>query len=253
MHNLFLFPYEDRTHLPYVNASFTSGQKRQVQLGVNRNLDVSVYARPELTEEQMNIIRIGLEQGLNMRPYVSKSITVPEYALIISGLKNGYSFEPYLGRGFNELQLDIITAGLVEGFNVDLFAKPEYSGAKMECIYECLESEEDISFLDLDKFSAEQLKQIAKGCKSCVSIEVYANPELSVNQMQIIRWCLEDGVEASAITFAKPEYDEDQMSVLCDVLYDGIDISDLVKPELTAFGMNLIYLDKLKVNKMKLV
>ena len=74
-----------------------------------------------------------------------------------------------------------------------------------------LKSGEDISFLDLDKFSAEQLKQIAKGCKSCVSIEVYANPELSVNQMQIIRWCLEDGVEASAITFAKP----DMMKIKC--------------------------------------
>ena len=81
-----------------------------------------------------------------------------------------------------------------------------------------------------------------------MSIEVYANPELSVNQMQIIRWCLEDGVEASAITFAKPEYNEDQMSILCD----DIDISDFAKPELTAFEMNLIYLDKL-ANKMKLV
>lgn len=241
MHNLFLFPEEDRRHLPYVNASFTSGQKRQVQLGVNRNLDVSVYARPELTEEQMNIIRIGLEQGLNMRPYVSRSITVPEYSLIISGLKNGYSFEQYLGRGFNEAQLSIIAEGLVEGLDVDLFAKPEYSELKMEYIYECLASGEDISFLNLDQFSTEQLKQIAKGCKSCVTIKVYANPELLANQMQIIRWCLEDGVEASAITFAKPEYDEDQMSALCD----DIDISDFAKPELTAFEMNLKYLDKL--------
>lgn len=70
--------------------------------------------------------------------------------------------------------------------------------------------------------------------------------------MQIIRWCLEDGVEASAITFAKSEYDEDQMSILCDALCDDIGISDFAKSELTAFEMNLIYLDKL-ANKMKLV
>ena len=42
------------------------------------------------------------------------------------------------------------------------------------------------------------------------------------------------------------------MSILCDALCDDIDISDFAKPELTAFEMNLIYLDKL-VNKMKLV
>ena len=38
-------------------------QMEEIRLGLEKNLDVSVYAKPEYTHDQMEIIRLGLENA----------------------------------------------------------------------------------------------------------------------------------------------------------------------------------------------
>ena len=44
---------------------FTNRQKEEIKLGLEQNLDVSLYSNPEFTHDQMEEIRLGLEKGLN--------------------------------------------------------------------------------------------------------------------------------------------------------------------------------------------
>ena len=42
---------------------------RQIRIGLEKNLDVLIYAKEELNYLQMEQIRIGLEQGLRVEVY----------------------------------------------------------------------------------------------------------------------------------------------------------------------------------------
>ena len=48
---------------------FDRYQKNEILMGLEDNLDVSVYAKPEFTEEQMQEIRIGLKDNLDVSIY----------------------------------------------------------------------------------------------------------------------------------------------------------------------------------------
>ncbi len=80
-------------------------------------------------------------------------------------------------------------------------------------------------------FTKEQIKQLMLGRKNGVNIKVYANNELTPEQMAVIRETLEDGNDASA--FADPAYDISVMKLLRAHLKYGIDVTYYVNPEFT--------------------
>ena len=46
--------------------NFDEKQKRRIELGININLDIDLYAKPEFTHWQMDEIIKGLRQRLNV-------------------------------------------------------------------------------------------------------------------------------------------------------------------------------------------
>ena len=71
---------------------FNEGQKNEILNGLEDNLDVSIYAKPEFDEYQMNVIRFGLKQKLDVSIYTTTE--------------------------FNDMQMNQIRAGLFEKINV---------------------------------------------------------------------------------------------------------------------------------------
>jgi hypothetical protein len=43
---------------------------KEIRLGLENNLDVSVYANPEFDKDQMKEIRLGLENKLDVSVYI---------------------------------------------------------------------------------------------------------------------------------------------------------------------------------------
>ena len=76
----------------------------EIRDGVNNNLDVSIYAKPEFNWEQMKEIRKGLEDGLDMGKYVKPKTTILEIRRICHLLKSGKSSELNLIKG--DLNMD---------------------------------------------------------------------------------------------------------------------------------------------------
>ncbi len=50
---------------------FNEEQKNEILNGLEDNLDVSIYAKPEFDEYQMNVIRFGLKQKLDVSIYAA--------------------------------------------------------------------------------------------------------------------------------------------------------------------------------------
>lgn len=53
---------------------YGAARMRQIRLGFESNLNVSIYAKPVYVSKQMNEIRLGLSEGLNVSVYAKSEI-----------------------------------------------------------------------------------------------------------------------------------------------------------------------------------
>lgn len=116
-----------------------------------------------------------------------------------------------------------------------------------------------------DTFTKEQIKQLKLGKEAGVHYKIYANPDLSAKQMEMLRKALENGAGPMIKMIAFPEYDEkvmgryaadivmkrdirpylnprysvDQVNCLSTAYLLGIDIGNLTDPNLTPEQMEI--------------
>ena len=87
---------------------FNEKQQEEIRLGLEKNIEVSIYANSNFNFLQMRQIRLGLEKDLNVSIYAKSK--------------------------FNSWQMEEIREGLKEGLDVLLYAKPKYNWKKMKRI-----------------------------------------------------------------------------------------------------------------------
>lgn len=91
---------------PFTKHVFHRQQSDVLIRGLYSQIDVSLYADPNLTSEQM---RLAYKYLFN----------------------DGVDVVKYIREGFIEKQLNILVRGLKQGLDVDLYAKREYSSLDM--------------------------------------------------------------------------------------------------------------------------
>ena len=96
---------------------FNENQKHRIIKGLNDNLDVSIYAKPDFDDRQMDILRLGLKANIDVSIYAK-----PE---------------------FDWLQMVEIREGLEKNLDVSVYAKVEISWREMEQIRKKLENEQN--------------------------------------------------------------------------------------------------------------
>ncbi|WP_052845270.1 toprim domain-containing protein [Enterococcus cecorum] len=62
----------------YADPTFNSWQMKEILAGLENKLDVDIYANPEFNDAQMEQIREGLEQGIDVRSYADPNISADE-------------------------------------------------------------------------------------------------------------------------------------------------------------------------------
>ncbi len=76
------------SNLQINEAQFDQYQAHEIRLGLEKGLDVSVYANPEFTPTQMAEIREGLEKGLDVSVYAHPEFGWEKMKQIRLGLTN---------------------------------------------------------------------------------------------------------------------------------------------------------------------
>lgn len=56
------------------NSGFKTEQIKQIKLGIDADIDVSIYAKLEFDSDQMKEIRLGLEEGLGVSMYAEPEL-----------------------------------------------------------------------------------------------------------------------------------------------------------------------------------
>ena len=93
---------------------FNEFQQKNILKGLEANLDISIYAKPEFDEFQMTQLRLGLEKKLDV------SI---------------YAIEDFFG-----CEMEEIRKGLEDKLDVSIYAKKEYDWTQMRQIRLALKS-----------------------------------------------------------------------------------------------------------------
>ena len=87
------------------NYNFDRSQKEVITAGLNEDLDVRYYAKPEYNWAQMEQIRFGLKEGLDAHLYAIPLFNWLQMSEIYKGLKNGLNVEIYCNPDFNDEQM----------------------------------------------------------------------------------------------------------------------------------------------------
>lgn len=190
-------------------SSFNDAQMREIHSGLEENLDVTIYAKPEFTSDQMAEIRQGLDGKLDVTIYAKLEYTRDQMVEIRLGLERKLDVTIYAKPEYTWDQMAEIRRGLVENLDVSIYAKPEYDAYQMKEIHHGLVENLDVAIYAKPEYGWEQMEEIRMGLKKNLDVTLYAKPEYNCNQMEEIRLGLEAGLDVSVYT--KPEYDHNQM------------------------------------------
>jgi len=147
---------------------FTNRQKEEIKLGLEQNLDVSLYSNPEFTHDQMEEMYSGFKMSL-----------------IKLCLESKLDIFPYLE--FSTDELNVITHGLKQGLNVSTYASIEFDNWQMEEIRKGLENKINVNYYAYSEFNFLQMEQIRIGLEQGLDINPYLNPNINWEEMNNIR------------------------------------------------------------------
>lgn len=108
------------------SGKFNYSQKKQISFGLQKGLDISIYAKPEFDEDQMCEIRFGLEKGLNAHIYAKPEFNYEQMRQIRLGLERGLDVSIYAKTEFDWSQMQEIRLKLEKSSDVNTYVKPEF-------------------------------------------------------------------------------------------------------------------------------
>lgn len=200
---------------------FDLDQEREIQLGQESGVDVSIYENPDLLAIQMQEIRIGLESGLDVSVYADPGFDWFQMEEIRRGLVDGIDVSKYakkeishevmeqIRKGYKEkLDMSKLTrfpAGILKEFRlahkqgIDLipFIKKGYDSSQLEQIRLSYAHNVDILPYLIKEMRGVAMAQIRLGLESGVDVKEYSDVYYSWQQMREIRLGLEEGVDIS--------------------------------------------------------
>ncbi|AOG60850.1 hypothetical protein SHELI_v1c09010 [Spiroplasma helicoides] len=182
----------------YASPEFFSwAAMREIRLGLEQDLDVETYANPALDSDQMHEVRLGLEQNLDVMKYcVNESSLIDNFSSeqmreIRLGIEKNLYVEAYNNIFYDDHQMRIIREALEDGIDISAFANPAFSAWQMYLIREGIRENLDVSLYAKEEFSPEQMEEIKKGLENNVNVKVYADPKYDAREMKKIRKELE--------------------------------------------------------------
>lgn len=175
--------------------SFDYFQLQEIQKGLERNIDVSLYAKPEIPFQIMCQLRKGLEYGHDLTPYITYGAGVLHE--LVKSIQSGVSLIPYVHAGYDSDQLNAIRQALEKKINIDPYLDISYHGACISEIATGLDHHIDVTPYAKICYSWRKMREIRLGIEQRLDISNYSNPLYSYWQMHEIRLGLMDGLDIS--------------------------------------------------------
>lgn len=155
---------------------FNKNQLYRIREGLTHNLDVSIYAKPELRSEHMREIVKGLKLGFDMTKYASGEYTENQLRQIVYGLENGLDASEFDDVKMSSTQMSTAQEFMKLGFdmnvyrNSDLRFEDNYTAAAIletiDSMFDYMHQSSDEEFEEIfglfERYCAKMRKERAK-------------------------------------------------------------------------------------------
>lgn len=177
----------------YAKKEFMAIQMRQIRLGLEENLPVAKYAKPEYDWFQMEEIREGLKEGLDVSKYADPKMSYEIMRQIRRGLAQGIEL-PYK-QGWSAGVLREVRKALLAKVNITKYIREGYKEEQLKEIRKAVENGIDIDpYISVD-FNGAGIHEIVEGLESKLDVTIYAKKMYNWQQMREIRLGLRDRVK----------------------------------------------------------
>ena len=176
------------------NYKFDRDRLEQIVKGLEKHVDVDVFAKPKFSKEQMYEIRHGLMEDCDVSVYATTDFNAEQMCEIRKGLRIGLDVKPYATTDFDMHQMYEIRQAIKEGSEVSLLANPE--------------------------FDFQQMRQIRKGLAEKLDVSVYANPEFSADKMYYLYRGMSEGFDMAKYV----DFNEDQLKRIVAGLFEALEV-----------------------------
>ncbi len=225
--------------------NFRWWQEVEILKGIDNNVDVCLYAKPEFNSWKMRemrlILKAGLKNNTDTSCYVDSKFNSSQLAAIRKGIESGVDVSVYADPEISDNKMEIMRFCLEQGLDISLYTNPKFNDNQLEEIKRGLDELNDrldiLCYVD-SKFNASQMGAIRRGLESGVDVSVYADPKISDIKMEIMRMCLEQKLDISLYT--NPEFSDNQLKEIEKGLYDQVDVSVYANPKFDSEQMQSI-------------
>lgn len=207
-------------------GEFTRDQQQEIQKGLARGLDVSIYAKPQFLSVQMREIRLGLREHLPVDLYASADFDWLQMHEIRKGLQHGVEVKKYLDATIPFDVMRQIRYGLERG--TDLSSKKHLPAGVLKELRKSMETGVDLRNYIAQDYEEEQLHQIRLALEQKLDIAPYLSPLHRGAALREIRKGLEDHIDVSL--YAGTERNWQQMREIRIGLEQRLDVTAYIHP-----------------------
>lgn len=210
----------ERRELRFVmmeNEEYLKAQRREILLGEEEGLDVSLYSNPEFNWLQMEQIRMGLKDNLDASVYANPDYNYETMRQIRLSLYSGIDLLPYLNRGFADDDLLEIRFALMSRLPIDQWLQDTMCAPQIHEIRIGLCEDIDITVYADIRYNWMQMQEIRLGLEKKLNVDLYANPLFSHAQMREIRLGLEADIDVSSycsLVYSATDMKEKRLTLL---------------------------------------
>lgn len=186
------------------NSKYNPMQESILHMGLEKGVDITIYANYKYCAEKMEIILNALVDNLDVLPYLEEynvengNEYVDDLKIIFDGLRMGLNVNKYSSIKFHYEQKVQIKNGLESKVDVDEYADPKFNADQMSILHKTLRAGFDIKEMANPEYSYEEMEIIATNLKKGYNILHYITPDYSLDQIYQISKGLDRGVNVSA-------------------------------------------------------
>lgn len=223
----------------YANPQYDADQMIEIRWGLEKRVDVEIYAKQEFNGDQMYEIREGLEKGLDVNSYANPQLDASQMEELRLQLEKATEADRFLDYVFDyDKRQDELRIGREKGLDTSVYNYLHFNSEQMLEIRKGLEKELDVSIYANPDFSSLQMEIIREGLEEGLNVSIYANPEFDTFQMHEIKMGLESGLNPSI--YASAKFDDAQMGRIREGLEKGLDVIIYANPEFSHMQMHEI-------------
>lgn len=191
----------------YEEEGFLKDQIDEIEIGIQKGLKVSYYAKKEFLAIQMHQIRLGLEEKLAVAKYAKPEYDWFQMEEIREGLKSGLDISKYADPKMSYEIMREIRKGLARG--IDLPYRSGWSAGVLRELRKALLAKVNIVKYIREGYKEEQLKEIRKAIEGGIDVDSYVSVNYNGACIQEIVKGLESKLDVSI--YLKEGYNWQQM------------------------------------------